>query len=112
MEFFKFGEDFKKILPAVIAALLVLGAIFGYGLYKKWYGGEERPSYLPAPTGIAPLNPELAPEPTEIKPLKQSEIPKPTGVLPLGTTGIESQLEAESPPALSVPPPTGDVKPL
>src|SRR3989338_2122859 len=100
-------EDFLKILPAVIIALLVLGAIIGYWLYKKWQGGEERPSYLPAPTNIPPLAPELAPEPTNVAPLKPADIPKPTGVLPLG-----GDTESEGPPpAPAIPLPTG-VQPI
>lgn len=83
MEFERFKNDFIKILPALVTALLIFGAILGYGFYKKRQGGEERPSYVPAPTNIPPLAPELAPEPTNTAPLKPADIPKPTGVLPL-----------------------------
>jgi len=107
MDFERFRNDFIKILPAVVVALLILGAVLSYGLYKKWQSKEERPSYIPAPTNIPPLAPELAPEPTNTKPLKETEIPKPTNVLPLG--GDTKKEEAPSEPV--IPPPTG-VKPL
>jgi len=107
MDFERFRSDFIKILPAVIIALLVLGAIIGYGLYKKRQNGEERPDYLPAPTNIPPLNAELTPEPTNVAPLKPADIPKPTGVLPLG-----GDTESEGPPpAPAIPLPTG-VQPI
>ena len=100
-------DDFKKILPAVVVALLILGAVLSYGLYKKWQSKEERPSYIPAPTNIPPLAPELAPEPTNVAPLKPADIPKPTGVLPLG-----GDTESEGPPpAPAIPLPTG-VQPI
>lgn len=83
MDFERFKSDFIKILPAVITALLILGAVLGYGFYKKWKADEERPSYVPAPTNIPPLAPDIKPEPTNVAPLKPADIPKPTGVLPL-----------------------------
>src|SRR3989344_3006978 len=107
MDFERFKSDFIKILPAVVMALLILGAILGYGLYKKNQEGDERPDYLPAPTNIPPLAPELAPEPTNVAPLKPADIPKPTGVLPLG-----GDTESEGPPpAPVIPLPTG-VQPI
>ena len=108
MDFERFKDDFIRILPAVVVALLILGTIIGYGLYKKQQGGEaERPDYLPAPTNVPPLNAELVPEPTNTPPLKQSEIPKPINIPPLGSE-VESE---ELPPEPVIPPPTG-VKPL
>ena len=100
-------ENFIKILPALIAALFILGAVLGYGFYKKWQAGEERPSYIPAPTNIPPLAPDIKPEPTNVAPLRPADIPKPTNIPPLGSEVKNEEL----PPEPVVPPPTG-VKPL
>src|SRR3989338_4369916 len=83
MDFERFRSDFIKILPAVVAALLILGATIGYGIYRKWKDASDRPSYVPAPTDVEHLNPNLAPDPTGVAPIKQSEIQKPTDVPPL-----------------------------
>src|SRR3989338_1824326 len=103
MDFERFRSDFIKILPSVVVALLILGAIIGYGLYKKNQESDERETFVPAPTNIPPLNAELTPEPTNVAPLKPADIPKPTGVLPLG-----GDTESEGPPpAPAIQLPTG-----
>ncbi len=105
------SEFLKNNWLAVLGVILIFAAILGFVIYRSFFDFQNQgPSYIPAPTNIPPLAPELAPEATNVKPLKEIEIPKPTDIPPLGTDAKDVEKE-EAPLEPVIPQPTG-IKPL